>query len=132
MYTMRQVCRETGMTYEGLKFYCNQGLVPNVKRDKNNRRVFDEHDLEWIKSLSCLKNCEMSIAEMQRYLAYCLEGPSSIPVRKEMLAKKQDELREKMKRLQEAVDFIDWKQQLYDDILAGRVEYHSNLTPPKE
>lgn len=88
MYTMREVCKETGMTYEGLKFYCNQGLVPNVKRDKNNRRVFDEHAMCWVKSLSCLKNCEMSIAEMQQYLAYCLEGPSSIPVRKVMLAKK--------------------------------------------
>ena len=95
MYTMKEVCKETGMTYEGLKFYCNQGLVPNVKRDKNNRRVFDEHAMCWVKSLSCLKNCEMSIAEMQQYLAYCLEGPSSIPVRKEMLAKKQDELRKK-------------------------------------
>ena len=51
-YTMMQACREAGMTYQTLKFYCNQGLVPNVKRDKNNRRVFDEHDLEWIKSLT--------------------------------------------------------------------------------
>ena len=33
MYTMREVSKETVMTYEGLKFYCNQGLVPNVKRD---------------------------------------------------------------------------------------------------
>lgn len=41
-YTMMQVCRELGMTYQTLKFYCNQGLVPYVKRDKNNRRVFDE------------------------------------------------------------------------------------------
>ena len=30
---MMQVCEETGMTYQGLKFYCNEGLVPNVKRD---------------------------------------------------------------------------------------------------
>ena len=41
MYTMMQVCREVGMTYQTLKFYCNEGLVPNVKRDKNNRRIFD-------------------------------------------------------------------------------------------
>lgn len=33
-YTMMQVCKETGMTYQALKFYCNEGLVPNVKRDK--------------------------------------------------------------------------------------------------
>ena len=44
-YTMMQVCKETGMTYQALKFYFNEGLVPNVKRDKNNRRVFDERDV---------------------------------------------------------------------------------------
>ena len=30
MYTMMQVCKETDMTYQALKFYCNEGLVPNV------------------------------------------------------------------------------------------------------
>ena len=39
MYTMMQVCKETGLTYQTLKYYCNEGLVPNVKRDKNNRRI---------------------------------------------------------------------------------------------
>lgn len=34
MYTMMEACRMTDMNYEALKFYCNQGLVPNVKRDK--------------------------------------------------------------------------------------------------
>ena len=38
LHTMMQACKETNMTYQALKFYCNQGLVPNVKRDKNNRR----------------------------------------------------------------------------------------------
>ena len=31
IYTMMEACKETGMTYQGLKFYCNAGLVPNVK-----------------------------------------------------------------------------------------------------
>lgn len=39
LYTMMQTCQNTNMTYQALKFYCNEGLVPNVKRDKNNRRV---------------------------------------------------------------------------------------------
>lgn len=55
-FTMMEVCREANMTYQTLKYYCNQGLVPNVKRDKNNRRVFDRHDVEWIKGLICLKS----------------------------------------------------------------------------
>lgn len=46
MYTMMQVCRELNMTYQTLKFYCNEGFVPNVKRDDNNRRIFDERDVK--------------------------------------------------------------------------------------
>ena len=39
MYTMKQACELTKLSYETLKFYCNEGLVPNVKRDKNNHRI---------------------------------------------------------------------------------------------
>ena len=70
LYSMKQACEKTGLSYDTLKFYCNEGLVPNVKRDKNNYRVFNNHDIEWIKSLSCLKNCNMSITEMKEYLAH--------------------------------------------------------------
>lgn len=34
IYTMMQVCKEADLTYQALKFYCNEGLIPNVKRDK--------------------------------------------------------------------------------------------------
>lgn len=128
-YTMMQVCREVDMTYQTLKFYCNQGLVPNVKRDKNNRRVFDEHDLEWIKSLTCLKKCGMSIEEMKEYLRLCLQGEASIPERKAMLAEKRSRLVEQVAEIQGSIDYIDWKQGFYDDVLSGRIEYFSNLIP---
>lgn len=127
MYTMKEACEKTGLAYETLKFYCNQGLVPNVKRDKNNRRIFDERDIAWIQSLGCLKNCDMSISEMKEYIALCLVGESSIPERKEILRVKKDALLEQMKLLQEAVDYIDWKQGFYDDVLSGKTPYFSNL-----
>lgn len=127
MYTMKEACEKTGLAYETLKFYCNQGLVPNVKRDKNNRRIFDERDIAWIQSLGCLKNCDMSISEMKEYIALCLVGESSIPERKEILRVKKDALLEQMKLLLEAVDYIDWKQGFYDDVLSGKTPYFSNL-----
>ena len=129
LYTMMRVCKETDMTYQTLKFYCNEGLVPNVKRDKNNRRVFDERDIAWIKSLTCLKNCGMSIQEMKDYLALCLQGEVTIPQRKEMLAHKQEALRKTMRQIQESIDYIDWKQGFYDDVLSGKRPYEGNLTP---
>lgn len=128
LYTMMQVCKETNMTYQALKFYCNEGLVPHVKRDRNNRRVFDERDVAWIKSLTCLKKCNMSIQETKEYLRLCLQGEATIPQRKELLARKQDELRQTMRDLQDSIAYIDWKQNFYDEVLSGKRPYESSLT----
>ena len=127
MYTMMQVCRELDMTYQTLKFYCNEGLVPNVKRDANNRRIFDEHDVKWLKDLVCLKKCGMSIQEMKEYLALCLQGEPTIPARKQMLTRKQQKLRQSIRELEASVAYIDWKQNFYDEVLSGQRPYESNL-----
>lgn len=127
MYSMKEVCEKVGMTYETLKYYCIEGLVPNVKRDKNNYRVFDENNVNWISSLSCLKKCGMSINDMKQYLAYCLKGKSTIPERKEMLKKQKEFLLQKIDELNESVKYIDWKQNFYDEILEGKKPYESYL-----
>ena len=126
---MMQVCKETDMTYQALKFYCNEGLIPNVKRDKNNRRVFDERDVKWIKDLVCLKKCGMSIQEMKDYLALCLQGQSTIPQRQKMLDKKREALLASIEELKGCVNYIDWKQNFYNDVLSGKRPYVSNLIP---
>lgn len=127
LYSMKQTCLQTGLAYETLKFYCNIGLVPNIKRNANNHRMFTAANIAWIKSLTCLKNCNLSIVEMKQYLAYCLEGPSSIPERKKMLTEKRRLLVEKQKEIEEAIAYIDWKDQFYDDVQSGKIPYVSNL-----
>ena len=120
------------MTYQALKYYCNEGLVPNVKRDDNNRRIFDERDVKWIKDLVCLKKCGMSIKEMKEYLDLCLQGPSTIPERKVMLAEKKKALQAQIAELNEYVDYIDWKQNFYDEVQSGKRPYISNLIQVEE
>lgn len=129
MYTMKQVCAQTGMTYEALKFYCNQGLVPNVKRDRNNYRIFDDRDVAWIQGLICLKRCGMSIEDMKTYLALCLQGEASIPERKRILSRQRQLLEGRMQAIQEDIQYIDQKQSYYDGVLSGKISYSSNLLP---
>lgn len=127
MYTMKQTCEKTQLSYETLKFYCNKGLVPNVKRDKNNHRIFDDRDIAWIQSLNCLKKCGMSLSEMKEYIELCLAGESTIPERKIILDSKRNALVEQLKQVQDSINYIDWKQSFYDDVLAGKTKYYSNL-----
>lgn len=127
MCTMKEACVRAGISYETLRFYCREGLVPNVGRDKSNYRDFDERNISWIKSLQCLRQCGMGLEDMKTYMNLCLQGPSSIQERKRMLDRQKALLLEKMNEIGESIDFIDGKQAFYDGVLAGEIQYTSNL-----
>ena len=104
-----------------------RGLIPDVKRDKNNYRIFDEKNIGWINSLNCLKKCEMSNSEIKSYMKLCMDGINSISERKKMLDKKMKVLEDEKKKIDESIEFIKWKQGFYDDVLVGKVQYFSYL-----
>ena len=126
-YQMKEVCEEVGLTYETLKYYCNEGLVPNHTRDKNNYRIFDRNDINWIKGLTKLRECGMSIKEMKKYMNLCYEGESSIQERKAMLENTRKNLEEEITRINESLQYIEEKQVYYDQVLAGEIELTSSL-----
>lgn len=127
MYTMKEVCEKVHLPYETLRFYCNEGLVPNVKRAKNNYRCFDDRDIAWLNSLMCLKRCGMSLKDMKAYMQLCMQGRASIPARKVQLARQRALLLARVTEIEDCIAFIDEKQAFYDGVLAGRMKYTSNL-----
>ena len=127
MCTMKEVCKEIGMNYETLKFYCKEGLVPNVKRDKNNYRNFDEKNIAWLKGIQCLRKCGLGVSEIKIYMNYCLQGPTSIPKRKDILSQTKEHLLKSIAEINECIEYIDNKQRFYDDVLEGKCRYTSNL-----
>ena len=136
MYTMKETCALVGMSYETLKFYCRSGLVPNLRRDERNRRIFDDRNIAWINSLNCLRACGMGIDEMRKYMELCLEGETTVPERQRILAEKRRILMQRMEEIKHSIDYIDAKQTFYGDVLSGRTRYFSNLidtdTPTSE
>lgn len=126
-YTMKEACKATGLSYDTLKFYCNEGLVPGLKRDEHNYRIFSEKNLEWIRNLSCLKNCGMGVSEMKHYVELCRKGKETIPERRDILSTKLQNLRQEIEKIEKNIDFIMYKQQFYQDVLEGKREYFSNL-----
>ena len=74
----------------------------------------------------------MSIREMRHYVDLCAQGQASIPRRKAVLAEKRTALLARISELEDAVRYIDWKQGFYEDVLAGRTPYVSNLLPDED
>ena len=55
MYTIKEAAEKTDVSEHTLRFWAKSGLFPFLKRNKNNFRMFSEHDLEWIKIVKCLR-----------------------------------------------------------------------------
>ena len=100
---------------------------PKCTTCKKAQKWLDDNNISWIKSLTCLKKCNMSIEEMKEYLALCLKGESTIPERQAILAVKKEQLLKEMSDLQESIDFLNWKENFYNDVISGKTEYFSYL-----
>lgn len=127
MYNMKDVCDKTNLSYETLRYYCNLGLVPNVKRDKNNYRLFDDRDVAWINGLQCLRKCGLSIKELQDYMELAKKGKSTILQRKAMLDSKLLDLLDIKSEIDQSIAYIKDKNLYYDKVLSGEIEYTSNI-----
>ena len=127
MYNMKDVCDKTNLSYETLRYYCNLGLVPNVKRDKNNYRLFDDRDVAWINGLQCLRKCGLSIKELQDYMELAKKGKSTILQRKAMLDSKLSDLLDIKLEIDQSIAYIKDKNLYYDKMLSGEIEYSSNI-----
>ena len=121
MYSMKDTCQKVGLSYQTLKFYCNEGLVPHLKRDSNNYRVFDDKDVDWIMNLICLKRCGMSIENMKVYVDLIAKGDPSMEQRREMLVKQKEDLMKEQELLNANLSYIDKKLKYYDDHLKNGV-----------
>ena len=56
----------------------------------------------------------------------------SFPFFQLLLVQKRKALLSSIEELKGCVDYIDWKQEFYDDVLSGKRPYVSNLIPVEE
>ncbi len=132
MYTVKEVCSLTGIPYHTLKYYCNEGILPQIHRDAANRRIFDEKNVGWIQDVLTLRSFQMSIQEMRSFTRLCLEGEATIPERMKMLDERERSIREEQKKLEAALEALQKTRQEYEDILAGKIPYECHLHPESQ
>jgi len=61
-----------------------------------------------------------------------MQGNETIPERKVILNAKKAELQKELKRVQDSIAYIDWKQGFYDDLLSGKTDMQSYIASQRE
>ncbi|MCQ4085679.1 MerR family transcriptional regulator [Saccharibacillus sp. JS10] len=120
MYTVKEASSITGLTEHAIRFYTDKGLVPTIKRNEHNVRLFDEMSINWLHGVRCLKQSGMPIESIKRYIDLCLQGEATLFERSEIMRQHGEFARAQLEEAKRHVRHLEEKVKLYEEISAGR------------
>lgn len=113
-----ELSRRTGRSVHAIRWYEGQGLMPGVVRDGAGRRFYLERHVDWLGLMDRLRATGMSIAEMRAYTALVLQGRSTLPQRRMLLAAHREQVLQRIAEWQQALQLIDAKLDFYGEWIA--------------
>lgn len=113
-YSIGQAAEAAGLTTYTLRYYEKEGLLPQIRRNKQGVRVFSKDDIFWIDLIRCLRGTGMSISDIKYIVDLSHEGEHTIPERKQILKNHKNKIEIKIEELQNYIGKIDKKLEWYD------------------
>lgn len=119
MYTVKEVAQRLEMNEHTVRYYTDQGLVPSLKRDNHNIRLFDEASVQWLLCVKHLRHCGMPIEEIKTYINLCQKGDSTVRERYDIMRKQQTVALAQLEEAQHRVAYIEEKASNYLQMING-------------
>lgn len=113
--TIQEMAEISGLSVHTLRYYERIGLLRNVARATNGRRYYTERETAQITFLNRLRATGMPIRQMQRFYELVLEGDHTIPERRKILEVHQKNVEAHIHTLQQNLEVICYKVQLYSE-----------------
>ncbi|MBR2732295.1 MAG: MerR family transcriptional regulator [Clostridia bacterium] len=113
MYTIGQVSEMFGLPVSTLRYYDKEGLFPSMRRQSGIRQ-FGEAEMEALRVIECLKASGLEIKEIKKFMAWCVEGPSTFAQRKALFETRKAAVEAEMRRLQKTLDMLKFKCWYYE------------------
>ena len=126
MLTVKEVAKKFNISEHTIRYYSDENLIPDLKRDKNNNRMFDETSINWLQGIICLRNCGMSIKSIKEYVELCLIGDSTVKERKNIILEQKAIIDKQIEKLNESSMFLNHKLEIYDKVLSNQIKDPTN------
>lgn len=135
-YSISQVAEKMKVTVPTLRYYDNLGLFQNLKKNQNGNRIFTEEAIEVLRIIQYLKKSGMQLMEIKEFMNWCQEGDATIEKRLKLFKTQKEKVLSEMKRLQETLNLINYKEWYYTKALEDGTEQYVKNMPlekmPKE
>lgn len=129
-YTIKEVSELTGLPASTLRYYDKQGLLPNLRRDANNIRIFSDDDCSSLRLIECLKQSGLSIRDIKNFIDMAGKGKQTLNERLKIFYRRREILRDDLKNLTDILSVIEYKCWYYEQACeAGSEEIMKDIMP---
>jgi DNA-binding transcriptional MerR regulator len=110
-----EVSEQYGISSDTLRYYERIGLIPPVNRTESGIRDYGEIDLRRVEFIKCMRSVGLPIEVLIEYVRLVQQGDQTIEARKEILKEQREQLAVRMKEMQETLDLLDYKIEVYEN-----------------
>ena len=121
-YLIKEISELTGLPPSTLRYYDKKGLLPGLKRDENNIRVFTDDDCQQLRLIECLKKSGLSIKDIKKFIDMTKHGDKALPERLAIFTNRRESLKKELAELQEVLDVIEYKCWYYETACSAGTE----------
>lgn len=129
MYSIGQISEMFGLPISTLRYYDKLGLFPGMER-KSGIRKFGEKELETLRVIECLKKSGLEIKDIRQFMDWCVEGPSTYALRKELFVRQKRTVEAEIAHMNKILDMLRFKCWYYEQAIQdGSEERIQSLLP---
>ena len=129
MYSIGQISEMFGLPISTLRYYDKEGLFPGMER-KSGIRKFGEKELETLRVIECLKKSGLEIKDIRQFMDWCVEGPSTYALRKELFVRQKRTVEAEIAHMNKILDMLRFKCWYYEQAIQdGSEERIQSLLP---
>ena len=127
-YSIKQIADLMGVTTATIRYYDDEGLLPNIKRI-NGRIVFEDEDFKWLRVLNCMKKINMPIKKIKEYVELAKLGDSTLQQRYKLILEQKAIIKKQIDELNMCLQEFEYKEWYYQTAIeAGTEDVVKNIT----
>ncbi|MGX7201758.1 MerR family transcriptional regulator [Enterococcus plantarum] len=100
----KEISKQTNTPINTIRYFERIGLIPQVKRNRDGLREFNEADADWIRFIKQMREVDLSIEGLIEYVTLSKQPEGSAQARKELLTEQRNELQAQINLLEAAKD----------------------------
>lgn len=121
-YTIGQVATRFNLSVPTLRYYDQEGLIPNLTKDQAGIRRFNNENLEALQVVECLKTSGMSIKDIKQFMQWSSEGDETLAQRLTLFQKLREHLESQLDLLERNLRVVDYKCAYYGQAVEDGTE----------